>query len=83
MVASCEGFSDTGSGDSSLVGRHAAWYPTYMSSGPLDYEPAKPALCRRTSGCSGSVPVNRVCGSCVSDGDNLLAGWPALGVDGR
>ena len=83
MVASCEGFSDTGSGDSPLVGCHAAWYPTYMSSGPLDYEPAKPGFVSPHVRLLGFRAVNRVCGSCVSDVDNLPAGWPALGVDGR
>jgi len=55
----------------------------YMSSGLLDYEPAKPGFVSPHVRLLGFRAVNRVCGSCVSDVDNLPAGWPALGVDGR
>jgi len=49
----------------------------YMTSGLLDYEPAKPGFVSPHVRLLGFRAVNRVCGSCVSDGDNLPAGWPA------
>jgi len=48
----------------------------YMTSGLLDYEPAKPGFVSPHVRLLGFRAVNRVCGSCVSDGDNLPAGWP-------
>jgi cysteine synthase len=55
----------------------------YMTSGLLDYEPAKPGFVSPHVRLLGFRAVNRVCGSCVSDADNLPAGWPVPGANGR
>jgi len=49
----------------------------YMTSGLLEYEPAKPGYVSPHVRLVGFRAVNRVCGSCVTDGANLPAGWPA------
>ena len=52
----------------------------YMTSGLLDYEPAKPGFVSPHVRLIGFRAVNRVCGSCLSDAENLPAGWPTGGA---
>ena len=55
----------------------------YMSSGLLDYEPAKPGFVSPHVRLLGFRALNRVCGSCVSDEHNMPAGWPTGEVGDR
>jgi len=48
----------------------------YMTSGLLDYEPARPGYVSPHVRLVAFRAVNRVCGSCVADAANLPAGWP-------
>jgi cysteine synthase len=49
----------------------------YLTTDLLSYEPAKPGFVAPHVRLVRFRAVNRVCGSCTSDGDNLPAGWPA------
>ena len=52
----------------------------YLSTGLLNYEPAKPGFVSPHVRLLGFQAVNRVCGSCVSGAQNLPVGWPPRGV---
>jgi hypothetical protein len=57
----------------------------YLTTDLMCYEPVKPGFVSPHVRLLGFRALNRVCGSCVTEGgtDNLPVGWPPTGVDGR
>jgi cysteine synthase A len=48
----------------------------YLTTDLLTYEPAKPGYISPHVRLLGFRAMNRVCGSCTQDGENLPVGWP-------